>query len=97
MPIRSLEPLKLKTISISGQNKHFTLRMGFMQFGEQEVLISLPPAFPITDYTLPASTKQIAMGAFGMHRTLKTVRIRQHVAVPSRAFEGCIHRIALIL
>ncbi len=83
--------LKLKTISISGQNKHFTLRDGILYVGEQEVLICLPPAFPITDYTLPASTKQIAMGAFGMHQTLKTVRIRQHVAVPSRAFEGCIH------
>lgn len=80
----------LKEIRVAEGNSTYSVSEGILYASEKTSLIAVPASLSLEQYTLPASVKSIAMGAFAGQKSLKGVRIRQYIAVPLRAFDECL-------
>lgn len=81
----------LKRIGVSPNQKGLLVgKDGGVYSSDYTVLYAMPAANGLTEYTAPATLRDIAQAAFSSHQTVTRVYVAQAIDyIPLRCFEGC--------
>jgi len=81
--------IRLHTIIVSKDNKHFSAKDGILYDKKRTVLLHFPAGHHAKEYTLPRSLEMITAFAFSCNQNLETLNIPSLKRIEGHAFSNC--------